>query len=79
MKKNQLEVLAHIVLPSEIVDHFEITSDTLTKSGKNYHTEKRSNYFPLSEKFERYLKSYLECYQASGFQKISSIWLWMLL
>ena len=38
--------------------HFQ--GDTLTKSGKNYHTEKRSNCFPLSEKFERYLKSYLE-------------------
>ena len=26
MEKNQLEVLARIVLPSEILDHFEITS-----------------------------------------------------
>ena len=26
MERNQLEVLARIVLPSEILDHFEITS-----------------------------------------------------
>ena len=45
MDKNQLEVLAHIVLPSEILNHFEITGvqQTPTEIYIHIHLDKLMN------------------------------------
>ena len=43
MEKNQLEVLARIVLPSEILDYFEITSVELSSTEIHIHLDELMN------------------------------------
>ena len=43
MEKNQLEVLARIVLPSEILDYFEITSVELSSTEIRIHLDELMN------------------------------------
>lgn len=43
METNQLEVLAHIVLPSEILDYFEIVRVEQTSTEIHIHLDERKN------------------------------------
>ncbi len=43
MERNQLEVLARIVLPSEILDHFEITGVEQSSTGIRIHLDESMN------------------------------------
>ena len=43
MEKNQLEVLARIVLPSEILDYFEITSVEQSSAEIHIHLDELMN------------------------------------
>ena len=43
MEKNQLEVLARIVLPSEILDYLEITSVELSSTEIHIHLDELMN------------------------------------
>ena len=66
MEKNQLEVLARIVLPSEILDYFEITSVELSSTEIHIHLDELMNP-ALSDDAHFESKGFMEAVEVTDF------------
>ena len=66
MEKNQLEVLARIVLPSEILDYFEITSVELSSTEIHIHLDELMNP-ALSDDVHFESKGFMEAVEVTDF------------
>ena len=66
MEKNQLEVLARIVLPSEILDYFEITSVELSSTEIHIHLDELMNPV-LSDDVHFESKGFMEAVEVTDF------------
>ena len=66
MEKNQLEVLARIVLPSEILDYFEITSAEQSSTEIHIHLDELMNP-ALSDDVHFESKGFMEAVEVTDF------------
>lgn len=66
MEKNQLEVLARIVLPSEILDYFEITSVKQSSTEIHIHLDELMNP-ALSDDVHFESKGFMEAVEVTDF------------
>ena len=66
MEKNQLEVLARIVLPSEILDYFEITSVEQSSTEIHIHLDELMNP-ALSDDVHFESKGFMEAVEVTDF------------
>ena len=67
MEKNQLEVLARIVLPSEILDYFEITSVEQSSTEIHIHLDELMNP-ALSDDVHFESKGFMEAVEVTDFK-----------